>query len=279
MEGRRRFPYRFFVVTFLWSWVLCLPLVLAGSGIVSVGRDLLSTITIPILVLAGFGPAVGALYSLSTLDGRGAVCRYLRGLLDLRFGWRVWILPVLVSGGITCAAWILPETWGEPRLGLRLQSPRSMLFYFVIMLLIGGGQEELGWRGYILDPIEERLGPWLGNAVLGVVWAVWHLPLFLIPGSGQDVTPPVAFVLFTTGLSWFFAWVRQASKKRTSSGLYAHAWVNVFGTVFPTTVMAPGGSQTRYWIWASLAFVVGLVATAARGARVTGASAAGYVGS
>ena len=53
------------------------------------------------------------------------------------------------------------------------------------MIFLGGGQEELGWRGYILDRLEERLGPWLGNLVLAVIWAVWHVPLIFIPGTSQ----------------------------------------------------------------------------------------------
>ena len=41
MEEAERFPYRFFVVTFAWSWLIWLPLVLAGAGIIPIGKDLL----------------------------------------------------------------------------------------------------------------------------------------------------------------------------------------------------------------------------------------------
>ena len=85
------------------------------------------------------------------------------------------------------------------------------------MIFFGGGQEELGWRGYILDPLEERLGPWLGNLVLAVVWAVWHVPLFFIPGTSQIFVPFAGFTLVLVGYSYFFAAVRQAAGKRTMS--------------------------------------------------------------
>ncbi len=261
-EQPRQFPYRFFVVTFLWSWALCLPLVLMG-------REFPPKLIIPTLVLAAFGPALGAAYSLKTLHGKGAVRRYFLGVLDLRFGWKVWVIPIIASGGSTGIAWLLPELWGAPPLNISLQSAWEIPSYFLIMMFIGGGQEELGWRGYILDPIEERLGPWLGNVVLGIIWAVWHLPLFLLPGTGQAYTPYLAFLLFTIGLSWFFSWVRQASRKRITSGIYAHALVNVFGTIFPTVVTAAGTLQTRYWIWASLAFIIGLAANLQRSKRIT----------
>lgn len=264
MKNPSKFPFQFFVVTFVWSWLIWLPLVLAGAGILPLGKDLQSALSLPMTILAAFGPAVGAFYCLRTLNGKGAIRDYLRGLLDLRFGWRAWLIPILVLGGSTWLAWILPELWGEPRLNMLLPSVWVFPPYILIMILLGGGQEELGWRGYILDPMEERLGPWLGNLVLGVVWAVWHLPLFFIPGVSQSYMPFAGFVLLTVGYSWFFAWVRQASGKRTLAGLVTHGWANAFVPLFPILVMAGGAEQPRFWIWVSLTFVIGLVTMALR---------------
>ncbi|MCK7499677.1 MAG: CPBP family intramembrane metalloprotease [Comamonadaceae bacterium] len=132
--------------------------------------------------LGAFGPAAGALYGLRTLQGKGAIRHYLRGLLDLHFGWQAWLLPILVLGGSTWLAWVLPELWGAPRLNTLLPSLWVFPPYVLIMILLGGGQEELGWRGYILDPLEERLGPWLGNLVLGVAWACLAYPAIFYSG-------------------------------------------------------------------------------------------------
>lgn len=78
--------------------------------------------TVPWIALGVFGPAAGAVYRLRTSRGKGAIRKYLRGLLDLRFGWRAWIAPPLVLGGTTWLAWVLPELWGAPRLTMLLQS-------------------------------------------------------------------------------------------------------------------------------------------------------------
>jgi uncharacterized protein len=264
VEEEGRFPYRFFVVTFAWSWLIWLPLVLARAGIIPLGRDLLSAVTVPSIALGAFGPAAGAFYCLRTSRGKGAVREYLRGLLDLRFGWWAWLAPPLVLGGTTWLAWVLPELWGAPRLKMLLPSVWVFLPYLLLMIFLGGGQEELGWRGYILDPLEGRLGPWLGNLVLGVVWAVWHAPLFLITGTSQRFVPFVGFALVLIGYSYFFAAIRAAAGKRTMAGLVAHGWGNAFVPLFPTLVMAEGAAQQRYWIWAGLTLLAGVLAMIVR---------------
>ena len=166
MDKQTGFPFRFFVVTFVWSWLLWLPLVLASAGILPLSQYLLSVMATPVSIVGAFGPAAGALYCLKTLHGKGAVRQYLRGLLDFRLGWQAWLVPILVLGGSTWVAWILPELWGEPRLEMLLPSVWVFPPVLLYMTLFGGGQEELGWRGYILDPLEARLGAWLGNLVL-----------------------------------------------------------------------------------------------------------------
>ena len=264
MDQPARFPYRFFVVTFAWSWLIWLPLVLATAGVLPMEPGLRTTVTLPASLLAAFGPAIGAFYCLKTLHADGAVRQYLGGLRDFRLGWAAWLVPILVLGGITFLAWILPELWAEPRLPMLLPSVWVFLPYVVMMVLLGGGQEELGWRGYILDPLEARLGPWLGNLVLGLVWALWHLPLFFIAGTSQTFMPFAGFTLMLIGNSWFFAWVREVSGGRTWSGLIAHGLSNAFIPLFSTVVMVAGAAQPRFWIWVSLTFLMGVVTTALR---------------
>jgi membrane protease YdiL (CAAX protease family) len=40
---------------------------------------------------------------------------------------------------------------------------------------------EIGWRGFALPRLAERLGLVEVSLVLGVIWATWHLPLFFVP--------------------------------------------------------------------------------------------------
>lgn len=254
-----KLPLRFFVVTFAWSWLLWLPLVFGGLKIIPITKDLLTAITIPLIILGAFGPAVGAFVSLRTLKGKGAIGVYLKSFLSLKFGWKVWVSIFSVLGFSTAIAWYIPEMFGESRLPMLLPSIYIFPIYLVIMIFLGGGQEEIGWRGYILPFLEKRFGPWIGSTILGLIWAIWHIPLWFIPGTSQAYMSFAAFVILTLGLSFFLSWVIKSSGKRPMAGLIAHGTANAFIPVFPTIIMVTGAPQIRFWILAFLVLIIGIV--------------------
>ncbi|MEV0840192.1 CPBP family intramembrane glutamic endopeptidase [Actinocatenispora sera] len=69
-------------------------------------------------------------------------------------------------------------------------------------LVSGPLSEEFGWRGYAQPRLRDRLGRGSTVAVLGTAWGLWHLPLFLLVGTGQHSTG-----LFTIQGALFFVMV------------------------------------------------------------------------
>lgn len=250
---------RFLAWTFGWSWAVWAPLVLAGRGVLGVDADALAGLTMPLVMLGAFGPAVGACVAIGSLDGRAALVRFLRRFASLRFGWRVWTAIFGVLGSIGALAWVLPELFGDARVPMQLPGVYVFPIWLLVMVFLGGGQEEVGWRGYLLGPLEARFGRWGGNVALALVWTAWHLPLWFVRGSTQEHMPIVSFVMMTVGLSFFFSWVIQASGGRLLSGLVAHGAYNAFIPLFPTHVMAADAPQARWWIHQALVLVVGVL--------------------
>jgi membrane protease YdiL (CAAX protease family) len=132
------------------------------------------------------------------------------------------------------------------------------------MILLGGGQEEFGWRGYALSRLEQQFGPWLGNVVLGIIWVCWHIPLWFIPGTSQTFMNFGGFMLLTVGYSFIFSWIRRLSGDRPFSGLYVHGVANAFIPFMPILDMHANMPQPRFWIWVSLTFIVGVLVMAFR---------------
>ena len=259
MSKTGRIPIQFFIITFAWSWILWLSCVLCGLGIIPLSQETLARIRTPVIVIGAFGPAVGALCSLRTTKGKGAVRTYLKSFLTLSFGWKTWIAIFITLGSSTAIAWILPRFFGEAGVPTLLPSVFLFPLYWLLMVFLGGGQEEIGWRGYILPLLEQKLGRWLGSGILGLIWAFWHLPLWFIPGAYQTYMNFGGFIVLMLGYSFFYSWVLEASGKLPLAGMIAHGTANAFVPLFPVIVLNVNAVQVRYWIWVSMTLVIGIV--------------------
>jgi uncharacterized protein len=251
-----KIPFRFFVVTFLWSWILWLPFVLV---IPAGDTSLRSILLMPALFLGAFGPALAAFYSVWSLKGKAALREFLKSFLSMRFGWKVWLSIFIVLGCVNLTAWYIPELFGYDRLQMLLPTIYVFPIVWLFMVVLGGGQEEIGWRGYIMPILESRFGLWAGNIILGLVWSLWHIPLWFIPETNQVYMPFAAFVLGHIGLSFFLSWVIKTSGGKPLSGLIAHGTSNAFVAIFPTFVMSFNVIQWRFWIHEILILLVGFV--------------------
>jgi len=252
---------KFFIVTFLWSWAWWVTLILMYKNIIPVSEQIAKNLTLPVAVLGAFGPLAGALWTIGSESGKKGIAAYLRNFLDLRLGWKAYLFPVIILGSTTCIAWLLPELFGYERLHILLPSIWIFIPYLLAMIFLGGGQEEFGWRGYALPRLESSLGVWKANFLLGTIWAVWHLPLWFIPGTSQTYMNFGGFMLLTIGYSFLFSWFRKLSGYRPIFGLYSHGMANALIPMMPVLNMQANVPQPRFWIWVSLTFAAGILIT------------------
>ena len=166
------------------SWALWAPAVLGVGG--AAGAILLA--------VGAFGPAVAA--GLVVRWTGGSVRDWLRPLLRWRVPVRYWLfalgLPIALFLSVNGVLAVLGEEVHLDRLG---SAAVSWIGTFVVVALIGGGQEEPGWRGFALDRLQARHTPLAATALLGLVWGLWHLPLY-----GVGFVGPMLFVVFYTWL-------------------------------------------------------------------------------
>lgn len=253
-----KFPFRFFIITFSWSWLIWFFVILMGNGTIPVEQDLFPALAMVLSIIAVLGPPLGGLISTYTLEGKEGLKAFVKSFFSLKFGLKTWLLIFGVFGISTLISWILPEFWGEERVGMFLPNAYIFPLYWLAMVFFGGGQEEIGWRAYILPHLERHLGVAKASLVLGIVWAVWHIPLWFIPGMSQQNMPFAGFVMLTVGYSFFLSWIYKASGKRPMSALVAHGTANAFVPLFPVVIAQSGDSLSRYWIWVSLTLIIGV---------------------
>ena len=130
---------------------------------------------------------------------------------------------------------------------------------FLLVLLLGGLLcEEFGWRGYALPALQERYSWRVASLILGVIWGLWHLPLFYIANTAQSHIPFALFMVNTVALSVLFAWLFNRTKGSVLPALVLHTAVNAWAWVIPVMVMPDGGNLRPYGLTVGLLSLIAL---------------------
>lgn len=98
--------------------------------------------------------------------------------------------------------------------------------------------EEPAWRGFALPRLERHMSTLTAAVLLGVVWALWHVPLWFIPGTFQATLPFTGFLLAAVANSVIIAWLFNRSRRSVLIAALFHAVADV--TIAVTGVMTSG---------------------------------------
>lgn len=172
------------LLAYALSWALWSPTVLGAGGPVAA----------TLFFLGVLGPAAAALI-VSRATGapiRPWAAQIVKWRVPARYYLYALGLPVLLFAIVNAELALFGYDVELDLLGERLP---AYLATFVIVLAIGGGLEEPGWRGFALPRLQEHHTPVRATLILGIVWGVWHLPLY-----GLAFVGPLLFVFFYTWL-------------------------------------------------------------------------------
>jgi membrane protease YdiL (CAAX protease family) len=139
----------------------------------------------------------------------------------------------------------------------------------ILQMITTGLAEEPGWRDFALPRLQRKVGP-LGSAfVLGPIWALWHMPLFLTDWAGwPDVSwyAPIVFAAFCVTFGIVMTWVFNRTGQSLPLAMLLHTSVNNYASV-ASTELFPGVDADRFQLAVLLAAGIGaaIVIVATRG--------------
>lgn len=227
-------PWVYFAATFAWTWLFWGIAIAIGGNMEEAGAGII------LLLLGVMGPTVtGIAFTYLTRDKAGRRDYWQRVISFKRISWKWYLVIVLFVPAMHIAAALLDNisggggnTWGEAARGV-VENPLSIIASILFATLIPF-LEELGWRGYVLDLLQERWNALTASLILGAVWSVWHLPMFFIPGSYQSGLGigTVAFWLFFLAivpLSIPFTWIYNNTNRSILAAILFHAMINFTG--------------------------------------------------
>ena len=151
----------------------------------------------------------------------------LRTKLGSVLAWRLrpafYLVAVLVPVSISNAQPVV-RALGGGTLAYAPPASLPLLVAFVLAnMFLFGGVEELGWRGFLQPRLQHRTSVLTAGLGIGLLWLLWHLPLFF-SGKAAYSLQPLSFLTYTTFI--------------LGAAVVLGAFVNVTdGTVLPVMLM------------------------------------------
>ncbi len=240
----------FVVLAFGWTWSL-----LWVGATFTLQPQWIGTTTI---IASAFGPSLAGVTIVALFDGLPGAKRWLKRSLIWRIGWGWYAIAAFAPLGMMVAALALHAAMGRtvqpsPAAGSLWL---SALILGQILLLGGPLGEEFGWRGYVLPALTHRIGWRWASLTVGGVWALWHLPLFFIPGMAQANMPMALFMASTVALSVVFARLSVNTRFSVLPAIVLHWSINAGSWAIPVTPQ--DGVMQPYYLVMGLLFTVAI---------------------
>ncbi|MES1203791.1 MAG: type II CAAX endopeptidase family protein [Pseudomonadota bacterium] len=218
----------FFGLTFLLSWGVG-GLYLLTKAQFNPFLGPLNQTSVAFLIINS-APSLAALITALVRGGPIGLIQLL-GSLFKPFAWYWLVLSIflvpLIALGLSYAAPLWDSSWPvQPSTIFTL--PLVMFTLAQLTFNIAPFGEELGWRGYALPRLIDRIGPIPSALLLGAIWVVWHIPGFFIAGvMAPSMTLFGWWALATMGLSVImtFLYVR-ANGNVIVAGVIPHFIIN-----------------------------------------------------
>jgi membrane protease YdiL (CAAX protease family) len=169
----------------------------------------------------------------------------LAGLVKWRVG-RGWILVSLSPIALFAVAAIVGYATNREWPDLALLGEVDSLPYlgivgaFLLWLLTFGVGEEIGWRGFALPRLQQRHSALTATLILGVVWALWHLPSFLYKDTyvAMGLLPGFPLLLLSISAAAItFTWLYNSTRGSLLIVILFHALFDLL------SVSRAGGSN------------------------------------
>jgi len=216
----------FFVLTFLISLGIMALLMLTGIGWLG--------------LLAASGSSIAALITAAWVGGKEGLKQLLSGFIRWRCSPLWYILAVFIPALLSLTAIGATTAFGG-QFQIQWTVGWVMLIpTFLITTVQAGLGEEIGWRGYATPKLMEKRSALVSALIVGVVWAAWHIPLYFVPGTLQNVLVqtigfPLTLVAYSLNIIAFaivWSWIYEVSNRNIWLPILIHGSTNSFAAFF-----------------------------------------------
>jgi uncharacterized protein len=181
---------------------------------------------IVLFIVGGFVPSLTAIILTWKLEGLSGLQRIGRSLIKFNIGWRWYLAIILIvilgTAGQLLIIHLLGQTFDSSIFLAQLGNA-------IPLIILGPLSEEIGWRGYALDRLQTKWDALTSSLIIGLVWSLWHLPLFFLVGTSQHELS-IPFIGFAAGImatSVLYSWLHNNTQSSIWTAVFFH-WLYTY---------------------------------------------------
>lgn len=171
----------FLGLTFALAWLV--PGVLLFLAVAIDGFSIDASLYSPVYYLGVWSPAIAAIIACWRVGGAVELKAFMRSIVRWRCAYRWYLAAVVLLPGLYLSAALLWAGLGHPAIAWLEDGWRALLLA-AVLTATAGPMEEIGWRGFALPLLQRHMSGIVAALLVGAVWGIWHLPVFLVGGSG-----------------------------------------------------------------------------------------------
>lgn len=220
----------FLSITFVISIIFFgVSIILSRTGILGYGNIFFMFI----YGIGGYAPSIAGIISKKIYYSKSEYKEFLISIINpkLHIKWYVFILVSLFI------------IWSSPIIifinnisGYHLvKKPLYSILWIIPIMIIGGGIEEIGWRGFLFPELRKKYSFAISAVSIGCIWSTWHIPMWFVVNSPQTKINFLLFMLSCVTVSLLLAFIYE----RTSSifmCIFMHAVDNTYYYLFTTSI-------------------------------------------
>lgn len=253
------FPIRFLLLTLILTWVPWIIIILT-----SLNTDMFAGTVL--FAIGGIAPTLVALYLLKKYGDKDTRKDYWKRVVDfkrIKVKWHFVIfltVPIIMLLSIFISTFFGRDLIGQFLRPEYLENALKLIPFIGFILIFGPLPEELGWRGYALDGLKIRYNGLIASLILGVVHAIWHIPLFFIQGYPLEemAAQPVMVVAYFAMLipkAVIFTWLFYRTNRSTLSAILFHFMINYTGMISNMDIITEYLQMIVYYVFATIIIV------------------------
>ncbi len=180
----------FIFITFVISWGL-IGLYIAIPEYASTLFGELSG-THPFFFISVWSPSIAASILVMKHFGMGGLGRFYRRLMQWRTSRFWWTFLFVITPAIFYIGVLVKGTIAN---AFVFEDGLVAVTTLLVIRLFLGPMEEFGWRGFALPLLQRKFNPLLASVVLGLLWGIWHLPVFFMSSMQHSQWSIIPFIL------------------------------------------------------------------------------------